>query len=244
VANKAAATCEGLTRPAYSYCPKLASAAEVDRHGGTGGGDLYRVTAVTAVSSPRMFRSADLVTHDGRWSNADEDPIELRPYDPRWPDAFSEEAAALRAAIGGGLDLAIHHVGSTAIPGLSAKPIIDIIVVADRDRWPALIAPIEALGYAYWAGNPDPDRMFFVKGMPPFGAGRTHHVHVRPAEALERHLRFRDFLIAHPDDAGRYERLKRELAERFRCDRDAYTEAKTTFVEEILAKAAIEAAGR
>jgi GrpB-like predicted nucleotidyltransferase (UPF0157 family) len=180
------------------------------------------------------------ITHDGsRWSNADEDRVELRQYDPGWPAEFVREARAIRGELGATLACSIEHVGSTAIPGLVAKPIIDIVlVVPDRARWPELVAPLERLGYAYWAGNPDPDRMFFVKGMPPLGSGRTHHVHVRTPEALEAMVRFRDFLIQHPDEARRYGEMKRQLAIRFERDRDGYTAGKAEFVEEILQKAA------
>jgi GrpB-like predicted nucleotidyltransferase (UPF0157 family) len=176
------------------------------------------------------------VTHDGaRWSNADIDPIELAPYDPRWPALFAAEAAALRGVLPADLAYGIEHFGSTAIPGIDAKPIIDIMVaVADRARWPELIAPIESLGHVYWADNPDPRHLLFVKGMPPFGTGRTHHVHVWEPAAAAPMLRFRDYLIAHPDAATRYTALKHELARRYRTDREAYSEAKSEFVAEIL----------
>jgi len=181
----------------------------------------------------------DKVTHNGsRWSNADSDLVELREYDPGWPEEFQREAKAIRAELGEVLAYSTEHVGSTAIPGLTAKPIIDIIlVVPDKRRWPEVVAPLEQLGYSYWADNPDPDRMFFVKGMPPFGSGRTHHVHVHTPETLEPLVRFRDFLIQHPDEARKYGELKRELAQRFERDRDAYTAGKAEFVQEILRKA-------
>ena len=179
---------------------------------------------------------SDEVTHDGtRWSNADADVVEIRPYDPSWPERFLAEARAIRAALGAGVAYDVHHVGSTAVPGLAAKPIVDIFLeVADRDAWPSLIEPLARLGYVYWAENPDRTKMFFVKGMPPFGMGRTHHVHVDTPDAVAPVLRFRDHLIAHPEDARRYEALKRELAARFPTDRDAYTNAKAAFVQDVL----------
>lgn len=178
------------------------------------------------------------ITHDGRrWSNADADVIEMVTYDPSWPQRFAGEAAALRAVLPADLSVAIEHFGSTAVPGLDAKPIIDImLVVGDRGRWNELIEPVQSLSYVYWAENPAPHHMFFVKGMPPFGSGRTHHVHVHRPEEARVPLAFRDYLIAHPEDAARYAALKRELAERFRTDRDAYTNAKAEFVTEILKK--------
>jgi len=179
------------------------------------------------------------VTHDGqRWSNAESDHIELCSYDPFWPVRFAEEAATIQGVLTGEFSYSLEHVGSTAIPGLVAKPIIDIIlIVPARERWPSLIEPLQRLGYVYWAENPEKSKMFFVKGMPPFGAGRTHHVHVHiPADARAK-ICFRDYLIGHPEEAVRYAALKRELAARFPTDRDAYTQGKAEFVREVLRKA-------
>ena len=176
------------------------------------------------------------ITHDGtRWSNAEEDPIELVAYDPAWPARFDAEAAAIRATLGSEFPYGIEHVGSTAVPGLVAKPIVDIVlIVPERERWPALVAPLAGLGYVYWDGNPDTTKMFFVKGMPPFGTGRTHHLHVHTADAAAPTIRFRDHLRADPAEAARYGDLKRELAVAFRTDRDAYARAKTAYVQEVL----------
>jgi len=179
------------------------------------------------------------VTHDGeRWSNADDDAIEIVPNDASWPARFMAEAAAIRSALGNGLVYSLHHVGSTAVPGLAAKPIIDIILeVPDRDSWPSLIGPLQRLGYVYWAENPDKTKMFLVKGMPPFGTGRTHHIHVHTPDAVEPVIRFRDHLRANPDDARRYGALKRELAAKFATDREGYTSGKDRFVQDVLRKA-------
>lgn len=182
----------------------------------------------------------DSVTHDGRrWSNADEDRVALIDHDPRWPALYEAEAELIRSALAGTVDFTLDHFGSTAIPGLAAKPIIDIMLtVADQSAWPRLIEPIKGLGYVFWADNPRPDRMFFVKGMPPFGTGRTHHVHVRTPADARAALLFRDYLRRHPEDtAARYASLKRELGERYSTDRDAYTDGKARFVEDILLKA-------
>ena len=88
------------------------------------------------------------VTHNGKgWSNADQDRVELVAYDPSWPAQYEAEAGAIRAALAGLADFELVHFGSTAIPGLAAKPIIDIMLVsADQSAWPALIEPIKALG--------------------------------------------------------------------------------------------------
>jgi len=166
------------------------------------------------------------------------DEIEIVDYDPSWPRLFEEERAALARVLPAEQILAIEHAGSTAIPGLAAKPIIDIFVAVpsiDQAR-ATLVEPIEKLGYAYWAENPKRDRMFFVKGMPPYGPRRTHHVHVSEptSDAWQRPLMFRDYLRCHPDEAERYHRLKLDLASRFRHDREAYTTAKDAFVEAIV----------
>jgi GrpB-like predicted nucleotidyltransferase (UPF0157 family) len=166
------------------------------------------------------------------------DEIEIVAYDPAWPAQFAQEAARLRAALDGDLVLAIEHFGSTAIPGLAAKPIIDILigVRALRQARAGFVAPLRRLGYVFWADNPKTDRLFFVKGMPPYGARRTHHVHVGERDGeLFRRLPFRDYLRTHPEAARDYEALKRDLAARHRTDREAYTAAKTAFVDRIMA---------
>jgi len=175
------------------------------------------------------------------------DEIVLVDYDPRWPALFGEEAERIRAALRTGTVLAVEHFGSTAVPGLRAKPIIDILVaVADLGAARAQAVPVlETLGYAFWADNPNPDHLFFVKGLPPKGP-RTHHVHVVEPDApgpraagssfVDR-LLFRDALRANADLAKRYEELKRALAERNQSDREAYTEGKTEFVLSVLEQA-------
>jgi len=124
---------------------------------------------------------------------------------------------------------------------LAAKPIIDIFVAVPsiEQARAALVTPIEAIGYVYWAENPDKDRMLFVKGMPPYGERRTHHIHVfEPTnEILRRSLVFRDYLRENAGEAERYQQLKRELAERFRSDREAYSRAKDAYVVAVVAKA-------
>ncbi|KJC61607.1 hypothetical protein UP10_07005 [Bradyrhizobium sp. LTSPM299] len=167
------------------------------------------------------------------------DEVEIVAYDPRWPLLFDEEAKRLRAVLDPSLIVGLEHFGSTAIPGLSAKPIIDILI-AVRTLAAARAAFVEALrklDYVYWADNPKQDRMFFVKGMPPFGPKRSHHVHVtEPQEQMWQRLAFRDYLRAHPEEAATYERLKRRLATDHRADREAYTDAKSAYVESVMRK--------
>jgi GrpB-like predicted nucleotidyltransferase (UPF0157 family) len=162
------------------------------------------------------------------------DEIEIVDYDTSWPRLFEEERVLLERALHAGSILTIEHAGSTAIPGLPAKPIIDIFVAVRSIEVAraVLVEPIEAMGYVYWAENPDRERMFFVKGMPPYGTRRTHHIHVlEPANAAWRRvLAFRDYLREHPDEAQRYHGLKRDLAQRYRTDREAYTRAKDSYV--------------
>ena len=176
------------------------------------------------------------------------DEIEIVSYDPRWPTLFAAEAARIRAAVGGQLIAAIEHFGSTAVPGLSAKPVIDILVAvrslaqARQEAVPSL----EALGYSYWRDNPDPHHMFFVKGLPPLGP-RTHHVHLvefgspdarlTGEDTFWDRLLFRDYLRTHPEEVRRYEALKRYLATRFPTDREAYTDGKTDYVRSVMVKA-------
>lgn len=182
--------------------------------------------------------SSQAPTFDGqRWSNAEEDRIEVVAADPAWPQRFAEEAAAIACAaeLPG---LSIEHIGSTAVPGLDAKPIIDILLLPPPGSDPhRLIEPLQQLGYQYWAENPDTSRMFFVKGMPPLGNGRTHHVHVMDLSDASRRLLFRDWLRTHPEDARLYAQVKHQLAQRFPTDRDAYTEGKDEVIAQILGRA-------
>jgi GrpB-like predicted nucleotidyltransferase (UPF0157 family) len=155
--------------------------------------------------------------------------------DPSWVKQYETEAAALLAAIGPVNGLRLEHFGSTAIPNIRAKPIIDILLVHPQPAtWRDLVDPISSLGYVYWADNPRKERMFFVKGMPPFGSRRTHHVHVRtPADAAAE-ITFRDKLRSDTRLAQQYERLKEDLAKHHPDNRDAYTGGKAEFVAQVL----------
>lgn len=171
------------------------------------------------------------------------DEVRIADYDPRWPAMYEAEAARLRAALPPGLVLAVEHFGSTAIPGMAAKPVIDILVAVPSIEAARTLAvgPMEALGYAFWADNPHRDRLFFVKGLPPAAPHRTHHVHMaEPDGEMWQRLPFRDYLRAHPDEAANYAALKRALAARHGADREAYTAAKTAFVNAIMERASQE----
>lgn len=166
------------------------------------------------------------------------DEIEIVDYDANWPRLFEEERGRLEHVLPADHILAIEHAGSTAIPGLAAKPIVDIFI-AVRSIGVArtmLVEPIEAIGYVYWAENPDRDRMFFVKGMPPYGERRTHHIHIfePTSEFWQRALIFRDYLREHADEAERYRQLKQNLAQRYRSDRETYSRAKDSYVRAVV----------
>src|ERR1700712_5540214 len=167
------------------------------------------------------------------------DEVEIVNYDPRWPALFDEEAKRFRAVLDPSLILGLEHFGSTAVPDLSAKPIIDILIAVRSlaDAKVSFVEPLRNLDYVYWAENPKQERMFFVKGMPPFGSRRSHHVHVtEPDGEMWQRLAFRDYLRAHPEEAGTYQRLKRRLAADHPTDRDAYTDAKSDYIETIMRK--------
>ena len=161
------------------------------------------------------------------------DEVEIVNYDPRWPILFDEEAERLRATLDPSLITGLEHFGSTAVPGLSAKPIIDILIAVRSlaDAQASFVEALQNLDYVYWADNPNKDRMFFVKGMPPFGSRRSHHVHVtEPEGELWQRLLFRDYLRSHPEEAARYEAVKRACARRHPMDILAYIDAKGEWI--------------
>jgi GrpB-like predicted nucleotidyltransferase (UPF0157 family) len=168
------------------------------------------------------------------------DEIKLVPYDPTWPAQYDAEIARLVAGLPDGLIIAAEHFGSTAIPGLFAKPIIDILLAVRSvaEARESAVRPLEALGYAFWSDNPKTDRLFFVKGLPPSAPQRTHHIHMTEIDGqMWQRLAFRDYLRACPEEAARYAALKHDLALRHGHDREAYTDAKSAYVDGVLAKA-------
>jgi GrpB-like predicted nucleotidyltransferase (UPF0157 family) len=165
--------------------------------------------------------------------------IALSAYDSEWPRRFDEERRLLEPVLGPWLTGGIHHVGSTAIPGVSAKPIIDMIAgVRDLEEARASFEPLEAFSYHYGPHRPDEAHWF---GKPSL-SNRTHHLHLTvPGSALwiER-LAFRDALRADPKLASDYETLKLQLAAEHPDDIVAYTHGKTAFIARVLAPAGIE----
>ncbi|MUL38642.1 GrpB family protein [Gloeocapsopsis dulcis] len=167
------------------------------------------------------------------------DEIIIVEYEPLWSQQFEEEAATIWQVLGNDLVTRIEHFGSTAVPGLAAKPIIDLLVgVNSLEEAKCHVPLLKALGYVYWQEDPRPGRMFLVKGMPPYGFQRTHHLHIVEADsALWERLLFRDYLRSHPDEVQRYAALKRQLAECSKTDREAYTNAKTDYIQAVMAQA-------
>ena len=166
-----------------------------------------------------------------------QEDVAVVAYDPRWPEWFRREKEHLLACLPGDLVRRIEHFGSTAVPGLAAKPVVDILVeVADLQATRTRIAPVlEAQGYDYFwrpthGDDGPPFYAWFIKRDPATGV-RTHHVHVvEPHFEHWDRLLFRDYLIEHPPVAREYEDLKRRLAAAHLNDRTAYTEGKTEFV--------------
>ena len=170
---------------------------------------------------------------------AAENEIIIVEYDARWPGLYEQEKELILSRIGREA-VAIEHIGSTAVPGLGAKPIIDIMIavsrLADAER---CIKPLATIHYEYVPRHEAvmPERRYFHKG--PSRGSRTHHLHMveHDGDFWRRHLLFRDFLRAHPVEAQHYYRLKKELAEHFGTDREAYTEAKTSFIKACVERA-------
>jgi GrpB-like predicted nucleotidyltransferase (UPF0157 family) len=172
-------------------------------------------------------------------------PIVVVDYDPAWPSIARRLIEEVRAACGG-LLVQVEHIGSTAVPGLAAKPIIDLMPgLARPEDGLACVAPMEALGYEYRGAFGIPGRHYFPRQAEGERLAVHAHMFVVGHPEWTRHLLFRDYLRAHPRRMREYEALKRGLAERFRDERAAYTDAKSDFVRATDAMAAQwDSAGR
>ena len=160
-------------------------------------------------------------------------PVGLAEADPAWPAQYTREEERIRAALGPRA-LQIEHVGSTAVPGLAAKPVIDIVLtVRDSADEAAYVPDLEAVGYVLQFREPDWYEHRFLRDRDP-----DVQIHVFPADCLEvdRMLAFRDRLRARPDERDLYERTKRELAARRWDYVQDYADAKSTVVEEIISR--------
>lgn len=162
--------------------------------------------------------------------------IEVVDYDPQWRKHYRDESRQIREILGGNCR-AIYHIGSTSVPGLAAKPIIDMMAaVDDLDRVDEKNAEFERLGYECMGEFGIPGRRFFKKG----GDQRTHHLHIFQKDNrqdIERHLAVRDYLACHTAAANEYAALKKRLAEEYRYDNDGYCDGKEEFVRELEQKA-------
>ena len=159
-------------------------------------------------------------------------PIYVVPYDPSWVDKFESEKASLEQLLAPWRKGPIEHVGSTAVPGLCAKPVIDIMAgVHTLEESRPAIAAATALGYCYAPYQADLEH-WLCKPSPAF---RTHHLHLIPVGSPQwlRPMAFRDYIRAHSEIALEYEALKRQLAEKHPLDREAYTEGKRAFIDRV-----------
>lgn len=165
-------------------------------------------------------------------------PIEVLPYDPAWPLQYEAARDAILKAIGVFV-LRIEHIGSTAVPDLAAKPVIDILVGVNRlEEAPDFLPPLYPLGYTYIPEHEDlfPERRYLHRIV---NNAHTHHLHIVEAQSefFRVQLLFRDYLRTHPEEARRYAALKQRLAQEYRLDREAYTDGKSGFIKEILVQA-------
>jgi GrpB-like predicted nucleotidyltransferase (UPF0157 family) len=164
--------------------------------------------------------------------------VEVVPHDPNWRNAFDLEAKFVTDALGTNA-IVVHHIGSTAIPDIYAKPVLDLLVeVADIIAVDDRSSAMESIGYQVMGEFGIPQRRYFRKDNQ---AGlRTHHIHAFPigSPQIERHLAFRDYMRTHPEEAFQYSELKRELARKYPTDIESYMDGKDGFIKEIDKKAA------
>jgi GrpB-like predicted nucleotidyltransferase (UPF0157 family) len=161
--------------------------------------------------------------------------ITIADYDPQWPEQFETLRSRIAAALSD-LAIAIEHIGSTAVPGLAAKPLIDIDVLLRSDAdLPLVISKLALLGYDHQGDLGVPGREAFRAPPDDF----PHHLYVCPPDSREyrRHIAFRDHLRTHPKDAKAYATLKRSLARKFGDQREGYTQAKSEFIADVVRRA-------
>jgi len=157
--------------------------------------------------------------------------VEVVPHDPNWQRKFKDEAKKIKK-IFEEIFIAIYHIGSTAIPLVKAKPIIDILVEGtDINKVDSYNKQMEELGYEVLGEYGIPKRRFFQKG----GNNRTHHVHIfeKGSPHIKRHIDFRDHLNSHPKVAKEYSLLKEKLSKKYRYDIDKYQAGKESFIKKI-----------
>ena len=165
-------------------------------------------------------------------------PVVIVEYDPAWPRLFEEERGNIERADKERL-MRIEHVGSTVVPGLGAKPTIDIMAgLENLDAVARLVGPLRGIGYQYHGEQDVPGWHYFDKGIRP----KRFHVHMVPVngEFWESHLIFRDHLRLHPEVAAEYHALKLRLAREYGSDRMGYNAAKTEFIKSAVQRARSE----
>ena len=168
-------------------------------------------------------------------SKTDKRRVGVVSYNPNWTEIYKEESKKIKNVLSD-IIVDIHHIGSTAIPGIKAKPVIDILVeVKDIEAVDQYNNKMEELGYEVMGEYGIPKRRFFRKG----GNNRTHHIHIFQVgnEEIERHINFKEYLIAHPDKAREYSKLKEKLTNKYTYDVENYTNGKSDFIKEIDRKA-------
>ncbi len=160
--------------------------------------------------------------------------ITVVEYDPEWPRIYEEEKRLILGVVGEHVK-SIYHVGSTSVPGLGAKPIIDIIAGLDSGEAADRCLPtLAAIGYNDVTPEPTEEDWYYCLGKTPHSPGFHLHLMKNGSEFLMRHILFRDYLRAHPETAMEYYELKKRLVEKYADKREVYTESKTGFIENII----------
>lgn len=166
-------------------------------------------------------------------------PIRLVDHNPEWREKYLDERQNIIHSAGPETILRIEHIGSTAIPGICAKPIIDILIeIKDNTDPDLLIENLHKIEYQYIPKpeNPPPHMMFAKGYSRTRSSGPIYHIHVRYTGDWDE-IVFRDYMISHPTDAFKYEDLKRKLASVYKHNREKYTERKTAFIKQVIQKA-------
>lgn len=167
-------------------------------------------------------------------------PVELLPYTSEWPRAAAREAQRLSGMLGENL-IVVHHVGSTAIPGILAKPIVDLLpVVRDLSQLDSSRGSLAALGYQWWGEYGLPGRRYCTFDDPASGRRKIQlHCYQQGTAEIERHLAFRDYLKARPDLARAYESVKEKCRDSHSLDSHAYSDCKDNWIQKIQAEAIV-----
>lgn len=163
--------------------------------------------------------------------------VKVVPYDPTWPKKFREEAETLRQLMSDEI-IDIHHIGSTSIPNMSAKPIIDLLIeVKEIHKIDEYTKRLSSYGYLAFGENGIPGRRYFIKGSKTI---RTHHIHMfqKGNREINRHIAFRDYLSTHHPEALQYATLKMQLAKQHPMNIEKYIQGKLNLIQEINQKAA------